>query len=223
MPGRLVLQSASRRNAVVGLACWAAFAIVGWLVHEGALQGFDRAGLLLWRPATGMMPAGPAWLPDAVRAVTAFGSVVPRNAIALAALVGLIVLKQRREALVFAATVSGAWIIDWLVKLAVARPRPEIVPHLASFSGLSFPSGHSFNAAAIYIAMALAFGASSASRGLRLVLVAGAAALSLAVALSRVWLGVHWPSDVIAGWLGGAGCALLARSLSQRPGPEPFS
>lgn len=223
MPARLTSLIASRRYAAAGLACWAAFTLVWWLVHAGALQDFDREGLLLWRSAPSLMPAGPPWLTDAMRGITQLGSVVPRNAVALVALFVLMFLKLRREALLFAGAVLGAWLFDWLVKLAVARPRPRIVPHLIGFSGMSFPSGHSFNAAAIYLAMAFAFGAISARRDVRLAVVSIAVVLSMLVALSRIWLGVHWPSDVIAGWLGGAGCALMARSALQRPGPAHFS
>jgi len=84
-------------------------------------------------------------------------------------------------------------------------------------TGNSFPSGHSFNGAVVYIAMALAFAAISRRETVRATLIAGALAVSLIVAWSRVWLGVHWPSDVIAGWLGGAGWAFLASALLYRP------
>ena len=99
----------------------------------------------------------------------------------------------------------------------IGRERPEIVPHLMEAGGASFPSGHSFNAAVIYIAIALAFATFSARQSVRVTIIATAILLSLAIAWSRVWLGVHFPTDVIAGWLGGAGWAFLATVLLHRP------
>jgi len=92
-----------------------------------------------------------------------------------------------------------------------------IVPHLTEAGGASFPSGHSFNAALVYVALALAFAALSARRVVRWGLIGGALALSMAIALSRVWLGVHFPSDAVAGWCAGAAWAFTAAALLDRP------
>ena len=99
----------------------------------------------------------------------------------------------------------------------VGRPRPQIVPHLTEAGGASFPSGHAFNSAVVYIAIALAFATLSARESVRLTIIGGAVLVSLVVAWSRVWLGVHFPTDVLAGWLGGAGWAFLAAALLQQP------
>src|SRR5690606_8541528 len=80
-----------------------------------------------------------------------------------------------------------------------------------------FPSGHSFNAAVVYIAMAIAFAAMSRRHSVRYLLIGTAMVLSALVAGSRVVLGVHFPSDVVAGWLGGAGWAFLAAALLYKP------
>jgi undecaprenyl-diphosphatase len=111
----------------------------------------------------------------------------------------------------------GGWLVNSVVKLAVGRPRPMIVPHLTEAGGQSFPSGHSFNSAVIYIAIALAFAAMSPRRSVRWTLIISAMVLSIAIAVSRVWLGVHFPTDVAAGWLGGAGWAFLASALLYKP------
>ncbi|WP_338466013.1 phosphatase PAP2 family protein [Novosphingobium sp. ZN18A2] len=201
---------------MAGAMCWAGFLLIAWLVHIGAAQGFDRTGLFYWRTGANRMPWGPSWLPDVMLSLTALGGVLLRNLLALAAAAGLMIGRRTREAAWFAGTFGSAWIVDWLLKIAIARPRPEIVPHLTHATGMSFPSGHSFNSAAIYLAMALTFGALSQRRRIRVLLVAGAFTLSSAIALSRVWLGVHHPTDVIAGWLGGTGWALFAYALSHR-------
>jgi len=96
----------------------------------------------------------------------------------------------------------------------------EIVPHLTEAGGASFPSGHAFNSAVVYIAIALAFATLSARESVRLTIIGAAIALSLLIAWTRVWLGVHFPSDVIAGWLGGAGWAFLAAAVLQRPAEQ---
>ena len=116
-----------------------------------------------------------------------------------------------------AVTILSGWVVNTLIKALVGRPRPTIVSHLAEASGSSFPSGHSFNSAVVYMGIALALAALSARRGVRWSLIAGAAALTALIALSRVWLGVHYPSDVLAGWLGGMAWALTASALLYRP------
>lgn len=186
-------------------------------VLTGRSEGIDSAGLLFWRRGATLLPVGPEWLLEAVRDLTALGGVFLRNLIALGAIVALVFLRLRREAVLLAATIAGGWIVNTLVKLAVGRPRPLIVPHLTDAGGQSFPSGHSFNAAVVYIAIALAFAAMSPKRSVRWTLVSLAIVLSMGVAVSRVWLGVHFPSDVMAGWLGGAGWAFLAVAMLQRP------
>ncbi|KQM18842.1 phosphatase PAP2 family protein [Novosphingobium sp. Leaf2] len=205
------------RHAVVSAAlCWLGFAIVAWAVHTGHAQTLDDTGLLFWRNDT-LAPKGSTALLEAVRDVTALGGVVLRNLFAIGAVVALVFMARRREAALFALTIVSGWLVNSAIKALVARPRPQIVPHLTEAGGNSFPSGHSFNSAVVYIAMALAFAALSPRASVRHTLIGVAALLTLVIAWSRVWLGVHWPSDVTAGWLGGAGWALLASALLHRP------
>jgi len=206
------------RHALIAAAlCWAGFAIVTVFVLQGMSGHFDAAGLRFWRSEPDWRPRGPAILSEMVRDVTALGGVLLRNVFALAAVTALLFLRLGREALLLAATVAVGWGVGSLLKTIVARPRPDIVPHLMEVSGHSFPSGHSFNAAVAYIAIALAFAAMSPRRAVRWTIIASAVVLSLLIALSRVWLGVHYPTDVLAGCLGGAGWAFLASALLYRP------
>lgn len=201
------------KAAIVAALCWAGFAVMVWLVTTGRTGTLDQTGLLFWREGDGLGPRGPAVLLELVRDLTAVGGVLLRNLIALGAIVALLFIRLRREAVLLGATVVGGWIVSFGIKLLVGRPRPEIVPHLMEAGGASFPSGHSFNAAVVLIAIALAFASLSARHSVRYTLIGAAMGLSLLVAWSRVWLGVHFPSDVIAGWLGGAGWAFLAAAV----------
>ena len=140
-----------------------------------------------------------------------------RNLFAIGAIVALLFLRLRREATLLTLTIVGGWAVNSTIKALVGRPRPELVSHLTEAGGLSFPSGHSFNSAVVYISIALAFAALSPRQSVRATLVLAAMALTLAIALSRVWLGVHYPSDALAGWLGGAGWAFTAAALLYRP------
>jgi undecaprenyl-diphosphatase len=205
-----------RKALIVSMLCWLGFACLAWAVATGRTAASDQAGMLFWRSAD-LNPRGPAGLLEGVRDLTALGGTLLRNLFAIAALVALLFLRLRREATLLALTVALAWIVNSALKNLVGRPRPMIVPHLMEAGGNSFPSGHSFNSAVVYVSIALAFAALSRRETVRTTLIASALALSIVVAWSRVWLGVHWPSDVLAGWLGGVGWAFMASALLFRP------
>lgn len=205
---------------IASALCWIAFIGLVAVVASGGSLGFDAAGLQIFRAEGGAVPRGPTRLLEWVRDVTALGGVLLRNLIALGAVVALLFLGLRREALLITATVVIGWLVNTGLKLAIERPRPQIVRHLTEAGGNSFPSGHSFNAAVAYTAIALAFVAMARRTAVRATILVSATLLTLAVAFSRVWLGVHWPSDALAGWLGGTGWALLAAALFDRPAQQ---
>ncbi|HEX6402353.1 MAG TPA: phosphatase PAP2 family protein [Pseudonocardiaceae bacterium] len=166
------------------------------------------------------------WLLTAAKTATATGSPVVVDAVAAVVVVLLLVLRWWRAAVVIAAARVGELVCESAVKAFVARPRPALVDPVAHASGYSFPSGHAGGSAAVYGALAL-LGVAGVARWARLVLVTGAALLVGAVAVSRVLLGVHYPSDVAAGvalglaWVSAA--ALLARLPRSAPTPTPVS
>ncbi|WP_330703840.1 phosphatase PAP2 family protein [Novosphingobium resinovorum] len=201
---------------MAALACGIGLLLMAWSVHTGHTETLDRFGMLFWRGAD-LRARGSIKMLETVRDVTALGGVLVRNLVAIGAVAALLFLKLRREAVLLALTVMGGWLANSALKALVGRARPQIVPHLTEAGGSSFPSGHSFNAAVVYVAIALAFAAMSSRRSVRRTLVGAAMMLALVIAWSRVWLGVHWPSDVIAGWLGGTGWAFLASALLYRP------
>ena len=205
---------------ITALVCWAGFAVIGTLVLGDQLGSFDSAGLLYFRTGPGAVPWGPPLLIEAVRSWTALGGVVVLNLLGTITVAALLLARLRREAVLLAVTMLSAWAFETLLKSLVGRQRPSIVSHLTEAGGLSFPSGHSFNSAVVYMSIALALASLSARRGVRWSLITGAALVSALVALSRVWLGVHYPSDAIAGWLGGMAWALTASALLTRPDRE---
>lgn len=208
----------NRHKALLaGMVLWAGWTLIVWLVTHGRTAGFDEWGLLLYRRGPELEPIGPALLHESVRDLTSLGGVFLRNLFAAAAVVALLFLKLRREAVLFAFTVASGWIANSAVKWLIGRERPQIVPHLTEAGGESFPSGHSFSSAVVYIGMAIAFASLSKRHSVRYTIVLSAMVLSAAVAWSRVMLGVHFPSDVTAGWLGGAAWAFTAAALLYRP------
>lgn len=208
----------NRRKALIAATiCWVGFAIMVYLVTNGLTGGYDKWGLMSYRTGEDLHPRGPELIFESVRDITSLGGVFLRNLFAIAAVVALLFLKLRREAFLYAATVITGWLANTGLKLLVGRERPQIVPHLTEAGGESFPSGHSFSAAVVYIGMAIAFAALSQRHSVRYTIIGFAMLLSAAVAWSRVMLGVHFPSDVTAGWLGGAGWAFLAAAVLYKP------
>ena len=155
--------------------------------------------------------------PDAVIAlfqgITWAGDAAQRSLVLLAFALWLFWDRRWRAALILLIFASVAGATSSILKQIYARARPDIVPHLDSFSNLSFPSGHATNAMAILLLAALLVPKNR--RGFWLCLALG---LSLLVGMSRLALGVHWPSDVVGGLLWGAGFALAGRAIAQRWG-----
>lgn len=208
----------SRTKALaVSAVCWAGWAVMIWAVLTQRTGGLDSSGLMWLRSGPDFGALGAGYVTEAVRDITALGGVFLSTLATIAAVVALLFLKLRREALLFAATVILGWMLNNTMKALVGRERPSLVPHLTDAGGMSFPSGHSFASAMIYIGMALAFASLSKRHSVRYVVIGSAMVISALIAWSRVLLGVHYPSDVIAGWLGGAAWAFLAEALLYKP------
>lgn len=202
--------SRSRRAALSVLAAAALlFLAVALAVQAGWTTALDDAAILTLRAADD--PAtlrGPYWVGLAMRDWTALGGRSAQAPLLVFALAMLLALRRPWAAGFLAAAVVGGWLLGPLLKAAFDRPRPELAAHLVEVRSPSFPSSHATQAAAAW----LAFGAVLARelRGAaRAVPLALAAALVLLIGVSRTFLGVHYPSDVLAGWCAGAGWAAL--------------
>ena len=156
---------------------------------------FDRA-IIVGARAWG----GPAWLPKVASDITALGGGVVLTLLVVIVAGFLLVQRLWLTALatVFA-SLTGGWVVD-AVKGVVLRARPDLVPHLVDVGGYSFPSGHATSSAVVYLTLASLAGQVTRDRTARVYLLVVAVLLVGAIGCSRVYLGVHWPSDVIAGW-----------------------
>ena len=210
--------------AIAGLS-WC-FLELADVVDEGEAHGFDHALLLALRSDPGGTdPVGPPWLEGAVVNISALGSGAVATLVVLLVL-GFLLLarKPRVAALVVACSAGGALAIQ-VLKTFYDRGRPDVVSVLSPAGGLSFPSGHATISAALYLTLGVLVAGSLEERRLRVYVVGAAAFLALLIGVSRVYLGVHYPTDVLAGWTLGLAwalvCGLVERTLQQRGALEP--
>lgn len=188
----------------------AAFIALAGVVLEGPQLVLDEKLLLALRhPLDHSDPIGPGWLEEAARDVTALGSTTILTAVALMA-AGHLALRQKWRSVVFLlATVGGGVLLNNLLKIGFGRPRPDLVPHDIAVYTASFPSGHAMLSAVVYLSLGALLMRLESRRALRIYIMSLAILLTVMVGISRVYLGVHWPSDVLAGWLAGATWALF--------------
>ncbi|WP_133718177.1 phosphatase PAP2 family protein [Methylocaldum gracile] len=179
-------------------------------VAEGQTRAVDTAILLALRnPADPADPIGPRWLEEMFRDFTALGGVSVIVFITLGAAGYLALLRKHRTVLLLAIAVGGGLLVNTLLKLGFDRPRPDLVPHGAYVYTASFPSGHAMLATATYLTLGALLARVLRDRRTKFFVLTMAVVLCLLVGLSRVYLGVHWPSDVAAGWMIGAAWALI--------------
>ena len=194
---------------------WGAFVLVGWGLGE-LWTSIGPSETQLMREVARERSAG---LISAARVITWAGSVWLLGPLALLACILLLRAGLREGALMVALGLLGGALMADLIKLLVARPRPS-VEHLQAVGGASFPSGHATQAAAFWVSLLLATRPLVLRRSLRVLLACTCAATVLAVCISRVVLGVHYPSDVIAGALLGGGWAVYVWRCARETAPH---
>ncbi len=178
-------------------------------VDEGETSGFDRRILVAMRHPGDLAPIGSPAVQEAVRDVSALGGVTVLGLVTMITL-GFLVLDGKSHMAWFAGgSVVGGMVVAALLKDVIQRPRPEIVPHLAYAANSSFPSGHSMMSAVTYLTLGALLARSQERRRVKAYCLLLAAGLTFLVGVSRVYLGVHWPTDVLAGWMAGAVWAML--------------
>ena len=225
------LQKQIRSRSLAELAPFAILALIAALllgfgkiasvISSGSTYSFDESLLRALRNAADLAdPIGPAWLENVMRDVTSLGSFT-FVAITTLAVTGYLVMDGKRAAAVFVlVATAGGIALSEMLKLVFARPRPDLVAHLVDVQSMSFPSGHAMQSAVTFLTLGALLTREQSRTRLKIYLISIAILLTLAVGASRVYLGVHWPTDVLAGWCAGAswamGCWLVARWLQDR-------
>jgi undecaprenyl-diphosphatase len=195
-------------------------------LREGEMRHFDERLLRALRtPDDPAVLIGPPWVAEAVTDITALGGTVILAGVVLCAVGYLLLVHRYAAAALVVLASTGGGLLSVLLKEFFGRMRPGIVPHLVTVEGLSFPSGHSMAAAVIYLTLGALLARFAARRRVRAYVVGISLLLTFLIGITRVCLGVHYPTDVLAGWAAGLGwalgCWLIARYLQHRGAVEP--
>jgi undecaprenyl-diphosphatase len=212
IPGMLLL-------AACGL--WA-FIEIAEEVHGEETHSYDRRILLAMRAAGNPSdPLGPPWMEEMGRDITALGGFTVLTGLTFASMGLMLLLRRPRLAALTGVAISGGMLMSHLLKFFFSRPRPDLVPHGVLVTSASFPSGHAMMAAVVYLTLGVLLARTQPTLGLRLYIISVSVGLTLAVGISRVYLGVHWPTDVLAGWTVGGIWALIFGTLALRLSGPP--
>lgn len=205
---------------VIAAGLWA-FISLADAIRGGHTPAIDDQILrALRRPDDPAVPIGPAWMAEVMRDITALGGPTV-IVLVVSAVAGFLIFDRKlgAAALVLLTTTLG-FVVSEVLKAVFDRPRPHVVPFLTSAISSSFPSGHSMMSAVVYLTLGALLTRMVRSRWMKLYFLTIATTLSILIGISRVYLGVHYPTDVLAGWSAGlvwaAGCWLVARWLQQR-------
>lgn len=189
-------------------------------VVEGETQAFDQSILLLFRDPTNVNQlVGPSWVHEAVRDVTSIGSFSILGLLVLGIVIYLLLTNRRGIAVFALASVLGGTALSTVLKMTYNRPRPDLTTMSQQFTS-SFPSGHAMLSAVTFLTLGAILSQLAPTRALRIYAIVSAIVLTVLVGVSRVYMGVHFPSDVLAGWCLGAAwalaCSMLAYWLQKR-------
>lgn len=194
---------------LVALGLALGFGSLAGEMTEGETGAFDKSIELAMRHKDNLaVPIGPGWLKTAAIDMTSLGSETILTLVTLMAVAFLLLRKRNKQALLVALAVAGGALLSGFLKSQFARSRPDIVPQLVKANSASFPSGHAMNSAIVYLTIAVLIARSYDDARTRNFIVGLAVLATLTIGATRVFLGVHWPSDVAAGWLVGGAWAL---------------
>jgi len=177
-------------------------------VVEGDTVAFDTTVTSFFREGGNLNdPWGPTWLEEAMRDVTALGSFTLLGFVLIAVVLFLALSGRRRSALFVTLSVIGGTVASTVLKMVFDRPRPDVEAATRVFTA-SFPSGHTTVSAVVYLTLALLVAEALSDRALKIYFIGVGVFVTFAVGVSRIYIGVHYPTDVLAGWSLGAGWAL---------------
>ena len=185
------------------------FGLLAQTVVEGKSSAFDRSIILAFRDhGNPTVPVGPAWVQEAARDLTSLGSIIVLVIITLAIAGYLFLARKQAAAWLMLAAVFGGIALSDLLKFAFGRPRPDFISPAARVFTTSFPSGHATLSAITYLTIAALLAPGQSSHRIGLYFIVLAALLTILIGVSRIYLGVHYPTDVLGGWCVGAAWAL---------------
>lgn len=199
---------------MLGIAAAAAFGLwvfieVAEQVLEGETGSFDRAVLLALRmPGNPVHALGPVWMEGVARDITALGSIPVLSLFVIIVALFLILVRRWWTAFFVLLSTAGGIAVTFLLKHVFGRARPDLFPHGDIVVSASFPSGHAMISALVYLTLGALVTGLTTSRTIKAYVMLVALGLTTIVGASRVYLGVHWPTDVLAGWAAGAVWAL---------------
>jgi undecaprenyl-diphosphatase len=193
------------------------FMFIAQDVFEGETAAFDRAAILVFRSAGNISdPIGPPWVEEAVRDITALGSIIVVVILSSAVIFYLLLLGRRGAALLLLISLAGGTVLNDLLKYIFDRPRPDLVLHNAQVFTSSFPSGHAAVSAVVYLTLGALLARDAPSIAVKIYVMAVAIFLVFLVGVSRIFLGLHYPTDVLAGWCIGSAWALTCWLAADR-------
>ena len=199
------------------MALMLTFGMVANEMSTGDTRAFDNAILLeLRNDADHSDPIGPEWFEEGVRDITSLGSNAVLIVVVLATAGFLALSRARGAALLVLLSVSGGAVLMQSLKIAFGRVRPDVVAHSLVELTRSFPSGHTTLAAITYLTLGALVARVQSTRPRKLYVLTVAIVLTLLVGISRVYLGAHWPTDVLAGWCLGAAWAMVCWLVAAR-------
>ena len=189
---------------LIGLGFWLFIALADEVV-EGDTRAFDEAILLALRnPADPSDPLGPPWLEEMGRDYTALGGTAIVGLVTGVTCLYLALARRWTMFWLVLLVVAGSQGLNSLLKLGFHRPRPDLVPHGMIVYHASFPSGHAMVSASVYLTLGVLLARIQKYRFQAALIMGTAILVTVLVGISRVYLAVHWPSDVLAGWIAGS-------------------
>lgn len=187
------------------------------VVLAGDTLQFDRNLVLALRSPDDLTdPLGPTWLEEMMRDGTALGSNWILLSLSLFSAIYLYLRDRKKMALCLVVAILSGLAVAFGLKHLIARPRPDMVTHATTVYTASFPSAHAMMSTLVYFSLALILASVQSRKSIKTLIYAGAVLVAFWVGFSRVYLGVHWPTDVLAGWCAGAFWALLSFRLAMR-------
>lgn len=191
--------------------CLWAFIEIAGMVMSGGTGAVDEKLLLLFRTADDLTdPIGAHWVEELMRDITGLGGVGILTFFTLASAAYMLLIKKPKMALFVVVAIVSGTLLSFALKYGFDRPRPDLVPHGSYVYTHSFPSGHSLMSALVYFTLGTLLSRVESRKRVKVFLLSVATLLTVSIGVSRVYLGVHWPSDVLAGWTVGIFWSILS-------------